>query len=675
MKRVSVFILMLLTVVFITACGEGKKNDLATLFMLYPRFGKTFSMVQYNFPASKNPSLSGDAIGSINDSAITVNVPHDADVANLIAEFTPSSEKITVKVNGVVQKSDVTSNNYTNPVALTMVYNNKDVLTYTITVIRAKSDEKSMLTFTLNGIDGVIDDTSGAITVDLPPRTDLTSLIASFSTSGISVLSGGVDQISGVTANDFTNPVAYTVTAEDGSTKQYTVTARVLPSSRKEITSFSFLKANNDALPADVNGTISGTKISVELPFGSSRDNLKATFETSGEGETVAIGETAQVSGETVNAFTTPITYRVTAEDKTTADYEVTVTVAKNDAKAITSFILDGETCAIDQDKGAITVDFPSTKIMTGLVAKFVSTGVSVQVNDVDQVSGTTANDFSNPVTYTVVAENNTKKTYTVTVTGKTDMAGLWNFESPSDGSYTISGTTTATGLSGSALQFNGTSDYVSVPDSDTLTLGEAGTVEAVVYMNAYTRFAGIVHKGTRTDFNDESYSLQFWDPDGILRFSIFNDAGAYLYVDSPDILETGKWYHLAGTWDQSRIVLYLDGVEVASATNTVGAVRNTNGDLIIGAQLPVQYNGSWHNLGFSGIIDRVRIYNRALTAEEISAGYSAIFAPGGQPLTAYLLSAVSKRGMVLGVILGVVAAVLLGMFVRNRRLSLKTRR
>jgi len=70
-----------------------------------------------------------------------------------------------------------------------------------------------------------------------------------------------------------------------------------------------------------------------------------------------------------------------------------------------------------------------------------------------------------------------------------------------------------------------------------------------------------------------------------------------------------------------------------------------------------------------------VRIYNRALTAEEISAGYSAIFAPGGQPLTAYLLSAVSKRGMVLGVILGVVAAVLLGMFVRNRRLSLKTRR
>lgn len=674
MKRNRVFMVMMLTTVLITACGETKKNDLSSLFMLYPRFGKTVTMVQYNFPASKNPSLSGDAIGSIGDTAITINVPYDADIANLIAEFTPSSEKIMVKVNGVVQKSNVTANNFTEPVVITLSCNDKDVVSYTVTVIRAKNNEKSMLSYTLNGTAGVIDDTAGTITVDLPPRTGLTSLVASFSTSGTSVLSGGTEQKSGETANDFTNPVTYTITAEDGSTRQYTVTARVLPSARKEIKSFSFLKANNDDLPADVNGIVSGTKISVELPFGSGRENLKATFETSGEGETVAIGETAQVSGETVNTFTTPLTYRVTAEDKTTVNYEVTVTVAKNDAKSITSFVLDGETCAINQDTGTISVDFPATKTLTGLVATFVTTGVVVQVNDIDQVSGTTANDFSNPVTYTVVAENGSKKTYTVTVSGKTDMAGLWNFESPSDGTYTISGTTPATGLSGSALLFNGTSDYVSVPDSDILTLGMSGTVEAVVYMNAYTRFAGIVHKGTRTDFNDEAYSLQFWDPDGILRFSIFNDAGAYLYVDSPDVLETGKWYHLAGTWDLSRMVLYINGVEVASATNNIGAVRNTTGDLVIGAQLPVQYNGVWHNLGFSGIIDRVQIFSRALTAEEIEANYNSIFASGGQPLTAYLLSAVSKRGIVLVVILVVVACVLFGMFMRYRRMALKTR-
>ncbi|MBP7735167.1 MAG: hypothetical protein KA369_04265 [Spirochaetes bacterium] len=675
MKKIIVFLIIIITSASIASCGKSKKsNDLALIFLLYPRFGETFSMVNYNFPASKNPSLSGDAVGTIGENTITVNVPSDADVANLIAGFTSSSEKIEVKINGVVQKSEVTANDFTNPLVVNLAYDNKDVLSYTVTVVKARSEEKSILSFSINGTVGVIDEAAATIAVDLPPRTVLTSLAPTFSTSGISVMAGGAEQKSGATVHDFSNPVPYTVTAEDGSQKQYIVTARALPSSRKEIRSFSFLKANNDVLSADVNGAKDNLKISVELPYGSSRENLKATFETSGEGETVAIGETAQISGETVNTFTSPLTYRVTAEDKTTADYEVTVSVAKNDAKSITSFILDGETCAIDQDTGAINVDFPATKKLTGLVSSFVYTGSAIRVNDTDQVSGTTANDFSNPVTYTVIAENGTAKTYAVSVVPKADMAGLWNFQYGSDGSYTVNGTSAAAGLSGSALLFNGTTDYVSVPDSDTLTLGEAGTIEAVVYMNNYTPFGGIVHKGTRKDFNDEAYSLQFWTPEGILRFSIFNAAGSYLYVDSPDALETGKWYHLAVTWNSSRMTMYVNGSEVASVANTVGAVRNTDGDLVIGAQLPVRYSGTWNNLGFSGIIDRVRIYNRALAAEEISSAYTAIFAPGGQPLAAFLLSAVSKGGFVLIVILAVIAVSLLGMFIRNKRLAMKAR-
>lgn len=674
MKKITIIPLIIITVASIASCGKSKKNDLSLMFLLYPRFGETFSMVNYSFPASKNPSLSGDAFGTISDNSITINVPHNADVANLIAGFAASSEQIQVKVNGVVQQSEVTANDFTNPLVATLAYNGKDIVSYTITAVRARSDEKSILSFSINGTDGVIDESAGAIAVDFPPRTALTSLVSVFSTSGASVLAGGVEQNSGVTANDFSQPVSYTVTAEDGSQKQYTVMARALPSSRKEIRSFSFLKAHNDALPADVSGTIAGFKIAVELPYGSVRENLRATFETSGEGETAAIGETAQVSGETVNNFTSPLTYRVTAEDRTAADFEVTVTVAKNDAKSIRSFILDGETCAIDQDNGTITVEFPSTKIVTGLVASFVYTGVAVRIDDADQVSGTTANDFSGPVTYTVVAENGTTKTYTVSVVPRADIAGLWNFQYDSDGSYTVNGTSTASGVSGAALLFNGTTDYVRVPDSDNFTLGEAGTVEAVIYMNAYTPFGGIVHKGTRTDFNDEAYSLQFWTPDGILRFSIFNAAGSYLYVDSTDTLETGKWYHLVATWDSSRVVMYVNGSEVASEANTVGAVRNTDGDLIIGAQLPVRYSGSWHNLGFSGIIDRVLIHSRALTAEEISASYNALFESGGQPLAAFLLSAVSRGGFFLIVILAVAAALLMGMFVRNRRMAMKAR-
>jgi len=629
--------------------------------------GSDFSIVQFSIPSSKNPSLSSDAIGTISGEIVSISVPHNADIAGLVAEFTPSSEKIKILLNGVEQKSGESKIDYTAPVVFTLSDGNKEIKNYTITVNRAPSNEKSFLSYSLNGTAGVIDDSAGTISVGLPPRTALASLVASFSSNGKSIQIGGMEQKSGVTVNDFTNPQTYTIIAEDGSQKQYTVTARALPAPWKDITSFSFLKEHNSNLPGDVSGVIAGNTITVEIPYGSSRENLIASFESSGV--SVAIGSVVQESGITVNTCTSPLTYRVTAEDNSQVDYSVTVSVAKSDAKSITSFTLDGEHGTIDETARIIRVNFSSTKNLNGLVATFATSGVVVRVNGVDQVSGTTANDFTGPVSYDVAAENGTVNSYQVTAVKKEDIAGLWNFEYPSDGSYHVFEAVQAPGPTGNALQFDGYNDYLRVPDSDVLTLGAAGTVEAVVWINAYTPFAGIVHKGVNTDFSDEAYSLQFWTPDGLLRFSIFNDAGVYTFVDSPGVLNIGQWYHLVGVWDTSRLVMYINGVEAAATPNTAGAVRNTDGDLVIGAQLTDAYiNSTWRNLGFSGIIDKVQIYNRALTAEEILASYNSIFATGGQAMAAYLLSAVTSRGFVLIVILGIVAGLLVWIYMRNRR-------
>lgn len=65
------------------------------------------------------------------------------------------------------------------------------------------------------------------ITAEVPVRTDLTVLVANFDTSGISVTVEGAEQESGVTANDFTDPVTYTVAAADGSSRNYVVTVPV----------------------------------------------------------------------------------------------------------------------------------------------------------------------------------------------------------------------------------------------------------------------------------------------------------------------------------------------------------------------------------------------------------------------------------------------------------------
>ena len=64
----------------------------------------------------------------------------------------------------------------------------------------------------------------------MPFGTDVTALVATFSSTGASVKVGTTVQASGTTANDFTSPVAYTVTAADGSTATYTVTVTVAAS-------------------------------------------------------------------------------------------------------------------------------------------------------------------------------------------------------------------------------------------------------------------------------------------------------------------------------------------------------------------------------------------------------------------------------------------------------------
>jgi len=64
-----------------------------------------------------------------------------------------------------------------------------------------------------------------------------------------------------------------------------------------------------------------------------------------------------------------------------------------------------------------ITVSIPFDMPTDGLIATFVYKGVSIKIGGNEQVSGKTANNFSNPVVYSVIAEDGTKKDYTVIIT------------------------------------------------------------------------------------------------------------------------------------------------------------------------------------------------------------------------------------------------------------------
>lgn len=83
--------------------------------------------------------------------------------------------------------------------------------------------------------------------------------------------------------------------------------------------------------------------------------------------------------------------------------------------KNITAFSILGISGVIGEN--TITLTVPDGTVLNSLVAAFATTGQSVTVGGVVQVSGTTQNNFSTTVTYTVTAEDSSTKTYTVTVT------------------------------------------------------------------------------------------------------------------------------------------------------------------------------------------------------------------------------------------------------------------
>jgi hypothetical protein len=80
--------------------------------------------------------------------------------------------------------------------------------------------------------------------------------------------------------------------------------------------------------------------------------------------------------------------------------------------------------------------------------------------------------------------------------------------------------------------------------------------------------------------------------------------------VVGPSSLPSGTWTYLAATYDGSKETLYVNGSPVASAPLS-GAIEVSDGNLRIGG------NSIWPEW-FSGLIDEVRIYNRALSQSDI---------------------------------------------------------
>jgi hypothetical protein len=213
----------------------------------------------------------------------------------------------------------------------------------------------------------------------------------------------------------------------------------------------------------------------------------------------------------------------------------------------------------------------------------------------------------------------------------QTGLVGYWKFE---EGTGTTASDSSGNGNTGTlnngplwvdgkygrALSFDGATSYVSVPASPSLNvLGNQVSAELwfkpAVTIDSNTHSACIIDKGNAYSFclNMPPYQST---PNGRIFFIIVVGSQQYEFVETTtDVWSAGTWYHIAGTYDGDYIRIYVNG-ELQNSRAVTGTLWQdpTPIPFAIGAYC----YGPARDWFFNGAIDEIRIYNIALSQQEI---------------------------------------------------------
>ncbi len=243
---------------------------------------------------------------------------------------------------------------------------------------------------------------------------------------------------------------------------------------------------------------------------------------------------------------------------------------------------------------------------------------VTAQITAADVASATTATvtvfnpapggGTSNGQTFTITTGGGTPQglvaAYSMNIGSGTAVADT----SGNNNNGTVANGTWAAGQFGNALVFNGTSTLVSVPDTASLDLTTGVTMEAWVYPTVQpTGWRAIIVKEQP---GNVLYYLHAGSSSANSPATGVFVGGAERSLVGGTRLAANTWVHLASTYDGANQRLYINGVQVSTRAQT-GAISTSTSPLRIGGN-------SVFGEYFTGRIDEVRIYNRALTAAEI---------------------------------------------------------
>ena len=181
----------------------------------------------------------------------------------------------------------------------------------------------------------------------------------------------------------------------------------------------------------------------------------------------------------------------------------------------------------------------------------------------------------------------------------------------------TTVGMATSTGVGagkiGQALNFDGSNDFVNVADSPFDFTGDF-SISAWVYPENIAAGLHIVSK-----YEAGAYALTTSEAGFASKFNfVVRDGTSAKFAATNNVGNNNTWHHLVGAVSGTSVKLYLDGVLQTTQGTLVSAVSTTNYPLSIG----VNPGATYANF-FDGRIDEVRVYNRALSANEVNRLYN----------------------------------------------------
>jgi len=211
---------------------------------------------------------------------------------------------------------------------------------------------------------------------------------------------------------------------------------------------------------------------------------------------------------------------------------------------------------------------------------------------------------------------------FTTKPPGDSSVLGWWKLDdeegstavdsSASGNDGTVSGALWVTGKINGALDFDGQDDYVSIPNESDFDITTNITVAVWVKLNSQStdNFMSFITKG-----HESAWALQRAARTGGVSFYL-NGLTNWDGLRGTANVFDDQWHHIAGVYDGSRISVYVDGKE-DTFLETTGSIGTNDWDVYIGAN-DEDVSGSTGYRYCDGLLDDARVYDRALSDEEI---------------------------------------------------------